>query len=110
MTYKMGKSGRVEHLFTDHIIHGPHLRFVLLTNIINCMLIHNISPESMIIGTMVPISKCKRKMMCCSDNYRAITLSNVVGKVLDWIILLKEQTALSSSDLQFGLKPNVSTT
>ncbi len=49
-------------------------------------------------------------MMCCSDNYRAITLSSVVGKVLDWVILQKEQIALNSSDLEFGFKPNVSTT
>ncbi len=27
-----------------------------------------------------------------------------------WVILLKEQTALNSSDLQFGFKLNVSTT
>ncbi len=53
----------------------------------------------MIIETMVPIPKCKRKMICCSDNDRAITLSSVVGKVLDWVILLIEQTALNSSDL-----------
>ncbi len=31
-------------------------------------------------------------MMCCSDNYRDITLGSVVGKVVDWVILLKEQT------------------
>ncbi len=98
---KMGKSGGVEGLFSDHIIiHGPHLLLQLLTNIINCMLFHGISLESMIIGTMVSIQKCKRKMMCCSDNYTAITFNSVVGKVLDWVILLKEQTALNSSDLQ----------
>ncbi len=106
---KTGKSDGVEVLFSDHIIHGPHLLFVLLTNIINCMVVHVISPESIIIGTMVTIPKCKRKMLC-SDNYRAITLSGVVGKVLDWVILLKEQTVLNSSDLQFGFKPNFSTT
>ncbi len=89
---KTGKS--CQGLFCDHIIHGPHLLFVLLANIINFMLVHGISPESMIIGTMVPIPKCKRKMMRCSDNYRAITVSSLVGKVLDWVILLKEQTAL----------------
>ncbi len=87
---KTGKSGGVIGLFSDHIIHGPHLLFVLLTNIIKYMLVHGI------------------RMMCCSDNYRAITFSSVVGKVLDWVILLKEQTALNSSDLQFGFKPNVS--
>ncbi len=77
---KTGKSGGVEGLFSDHVIHEPHLLFVLLANIINCMLVLGISPESMIIGTMVPILKCKRKIMCCSDNYRAITLSSVVGR------------------------------
>ncbi len=109
---KTGKAGGVKCLFSDHIIHGPHLLFVLLANIINCMLVNDISPESMIIGTMVPIPKCKRKMICL-HNYRAIALSSVVGKVFDCIILLKEQTTLNSSDLpylQFGVKPNVSTT
>ncbi len=74
-------SGGVESLFSEHIIHGPHLLVVLLTNVINYMLVHSINPECMIIGTMVHITKCKRKMKCCSDNYRAITCSSVVGKV-----------------------------
>ncbi len=51
---KTGQSVGVEGLFSDHIIHGPHLLFVRLANIINCMLVHGICPESMIIGTMVP--------------------------------------------------------
>ncbi len=92
-------------------MHGHRLLFVFLTNIINCMLVHGISPESMIIGTMVPIPKCKSDIKCCSDNYRAIiTLSSVVGKLSGWVIPLKEQTALNSSDLQFDFKPKVSTT
>lgn len=107
---KSGKAGGIECLNSDHIIHGPHILYVLLTNAINCMLVHGVSPDSMITGTMVPIPKCKRKLLCCSDNYRAITLSSIIGKILDLVILIKEEIALNSCDQQFGFKSNVSTT
>ncbi len=74
------------------------------------MLIHDISPESMLLGTMVPIPKNKRQSLCNSDNYRAITLSSIIGKILDWIMLIKEEQSLSSSSLQFGFKGGTSTT
>jgi hypothetical protein len=107
---KLGKSDGEEGLNSDHIINGPHLLYVFLTIIFNCMLIHGVSPDSMIIGTMVPIPKCKTKQLCCSDNYRAITLSSVIGKIFDWLVLIKEQKALNSSQLQFGFKAHTSTT
>jgi len=107
---KLGKSDGEEGLSSDHIINAPHLLIVLLTNVFNCMLIHGVCPDSMISGTMVPIPKGKRKPLCCSDNYRAITLSSVFGKVFDWVLLLKEHNALNSCDLQFGFKQYVSTT
>ncbi len=34
----------------------------------------------------------------------------MTSKVLDWIILIKEQNSLCTSDLQFGFKQGVSTT
>ncbi len=74
------------------------------------MLIHGIGPESMLLGTMVPIPQNKRQSLCNSDNYRAITLSSIIGKIMDWIILIKEEQSLSSSSLQFGFKGGTSTT
>ena len=74
------------------------------------MLIHGVSPESMLVGTMIPIPKDRRQLRCTSDNFRAITLSSIVGKLLDLIILSKEQGALLTSQLQFGFKENISTT
>ncbi len=44
----------------------------MFISLFNDMLIHNISPESMILGTMVPIPKNKRQSLCNSDNYSAI--------------------------------------
>ena len=44
------------------------------------------------------------------DNFRAIALSSIMGKLLDWIILSKEKAALYTSDQQFGFKHGLSTT
>ena len=64
----------------------------------------------MILGTMIPIPKDRRKSLCKFDNYRAIALSSILSKVLDLVILIKEQCSLRSSDLQFGFKKGLSTT
>ncbi len=61
---------------------------------------------------MIPIPKGKRLVVCDSNNFRqfqAIALSNIIGKVLDWIILKKEEKSLYSL-LQFCFKQGVSTT
>ena len=88
---KLGKSDGEEGLNSDHIVHGPHLLYVLLTSVINCMLVHGVTPESMIIGTMVPIPKGKMKLLCCSDNYRAITLSSIIGRCLTGLCSLRNR-------------------
>ncbi len=101
---KHGKTDGTEGLYSDHLINGCDSLYVYLTMIFNAMLIHGISPESMLLGTMIPISKNKRQSLCNSNNYRAIALSSIIGKILDWIILIKEEQSLSRSSLQFGLK------
>ena len=42
------------------------------------MLIHGVSPSELLIGTMVPLQKDNRKAHHSSDNYRALTLGNVI--------------------------------
>ncbi len=106
---KKGKTDGHEELSSDNIINALHSLFVMLTLIYNTMLVHGLSPDSMILGTMVTIPKNKCQSMVDSNNYRAITLSSIFGKVLDWVILLKESASLGSSDLQFGFKQGVST-
>ncbi len=107
---KLGKSDGEEGLNSDHIINGPKILHVLLCLIFNSMLVHGASPDSMLVGTMVPIPKSKKQLVCTSDNFRAITLSSIVSKLFDAIILIKEQDALVTSDLQFGFKQKMSTT
>ena len=59
---------------------------------------------------MIPIPKDKKKKNCSSSSYRAIALSSILNKILDWIILLREQKSSSSSPFKFGFKKGLSTT
>ncbi len=107
---KAGKSEGDEGLMSDHVINAPHRLSVLITVVFNAMVIHGISPESMLIGTMIPLQKAKRQEVCKSDKCRAITLSSIFTKVLDWLLLIKEQAGLCSSQIQFGFKSGISLT
>ena len=107
---KDGKSDGYEGLSSDHFIHGNRQLYVLLSILFTLFLRHGFSPDSMILGTMIPIPKDKKKSLCSSSNYRAIALSSIFSKILDWIILIKEEYSLCSSELQFGFKKGLSTT
>ena len=74
---------------------------------LNSLLIHDVAPEEMCIGTIIPIPKNKRKSICDSNNYRGITLSSCIGKVFDHVLL--NCKAFSTSNLQLGFKTNHST-
>ena len=84
--------------------------YMLLSILFTLFLRHGFSPHSMILGTMIPIPKDKKRSLCNSSNYRAIGLSSIFSKILDWVILIKEENSLCSSELQFGFKKGLSTT
>ena len=107
---KDGKSDGYEGLSSDHFIHGNRQLYVLLSILFTLFLRHGFSPDSMILGTIIPIPKDKKKSLCSSSNYRAIALSSTFSKILDWIILIKKENSLCSSELQFGFKNGLSTT
>ena len=73
------------------------------------MLRHGTSPEGMVLGTMVPIPKGRWANLTNSDNFRAITLSSILGKLFDYIVLVKEEIHLCTSNLQFSFKKGAST-
>ena len=73
------------------------------------MLTHNYVPCSRLTSTIIPIPQNRRKSLNDSDNYRAIALSSILGRLLDWVILLSCDKALSSNDSQFRFKPKHST-
>ena len=69
---KTGKSDGSEGLSSDHFIHGNRKLYVLLSVLFTLLLRHGCSPNSMILGTMIPIPKDMKKPLCSASNYRAI--------------------------------------
>ena len=95
---------------SDGIINGCHRLFVYLNMLYNLMLKHGYAPEDMLMYTVVPIPKNKKKSLNDSNNYRGIALSSIIGKVLELLILNSNKDILRSCDLQFGFKSKHSTT
>ena len=73
------------------------------------MISHGSAPEGLRLSTLIPIPKNKRKSLNDSDNYRAIALSSVLGKLLDRILLTKYHDVFTTSDYQYGFKKQHST-
>ncbi len=69
----------------------------------------NVSHPSMLCLRKTIIPKVNH-LICTSDNFHSITLSNVLGKLFYLIILDNEKEALCTSDLQFGFKAGISST
>ena len=81
-----------------------------LTQIIKTFLTHGYVPHFLLLCTLVPIVKDSLGDTQSSSNYRAIAISSLVMKLLDWVILLLEGDKLSMDQLQFGYQTNISTT
>ena len=96
-------------LYSDHVINGTEKLHHLLVKLFNGMLVHGCSIGDMLLGTLTPIVKDKRAKLSNSENFRSICLQNVLCKLMDIMILCKESKSLSTSDMQFGFKPEVST-
>ena len=59
---------------------------------------------------MKPIVKNNLASKFSSDNYRAIGISSLILKVLDWVILILYESELKPSEFQFGFQKKNSTT
>jgi hypothetical protein len=105
---KSGKSDGNVGIYSDHFIHGTMTLYYNICLLFNAMLIHAVSPQDMLVGTMVPIPKGRRLNLSCSDNFRGICLQSVLCKILDLFMLKREKDVLSTSFSQFGFKEYIS--
>ena len=107
---KKGKSDGTNNLISDALIYGCDSLHVHLSLMFSAILHHGVSPDNMLLASLVPIPKSSKKCLNNSSNYRAIALGSIVCKVLDTIIMTKCETVFQSSDYQFGFKTAHSTT
>ena len=68
------------------------------------MISHGFAPNDFRLSTLIPIPKNRRKSGNISNNYRAIALSSIMGKLLDHLLLSKYHNVFNTSDLQYGFK------
>ena len=95
---KSGKSDSNHQFYTDHLLHDPQRLYVLLSMLFTAMLVHGVIPSDISVSTLIPIPKNKKKSLNDSDNYRAIALGGIIGKLLDKIILYKYSDSFITMD------------
>ena len=92
---KYGKTGGQNGHSSDNIRHGTRKLYIHLAFLYNCMITHGFAPVDFWLSTLIHIPKNRRKSLNDSNNYRAIALSSILGKLLDHLILTKFQDVLA---------------
>ena len=106
-TLKLNKAAGHDGLVSEHIFHSHpalvyHLK-ILFTAMINVGYV----PEDFGKGIVIPIVKDKCGDVSRIDNYRPITLSPVITKIFERILIFLFSQYIDSDDLQFGFKRNL---
>ena len=69
---------------------------------------HKIVPDPFGVGVIIPLLKDKEGDCNSIDNYRGITLCPVISKLFELVVIDSYSHMLTTDDLQFGFKPNLS--
>ena len=106
---KKGKSCDDEGIFAEHFFNAPFSFYQRLHKLINAMLRHGSVPTQFRHGTIVPLVKDHQGNLGDSDNYRGITMSPIMSKVMEHTLRILFSEFLATSKFQFGFKRNSST-
>ena len=101
---KRGKAPGYDGLTAEHITHAHPILYVLLSLLFNMLYIYGVVPDDFGVGIAVPLVKKMDGDKTTSDNYRCITLSPIISKLFELVLLHLFSTQLQSDHLQFGFK------
>lgn len=102
-----GKSPDEFNISSEHIKMGKSVLVPYLCDIYNEILRNRVIPESFKCGTLTPILK-KGKDATTTDSYRGITVTAILGKVFEYVLL--DRLKISQSSMQFGFTRGLSPT
>jgi len=104
---KLQKAAGVDGIEAEHLRYAHPRICVILALLFNAMLIHGVVPSIFGVGIIIPLIKGHNTDGSSSDNYRGITLSVHISKVLEMCILDIYGNYFVTSDLQLGFKKRV---
>ena len=96
-------------MLSDNLTNGTLKLNMFISVLISAMIIHGVAPGGLLLSTLVPIPKNKRGNKTDSNNYRAIAISSLLGKLFDLIVLTEPAPCLKTDNLQFWILKNSST-
>ena len=105
---KRGKAAGHDELTVEHLVHAHPVLVVLLSLLFNMIIMHGTVPLDFGKGIIIPLIKNVDGDKTSCDNYRGITLSPVLSKVFELVLMNDLQCYLQSDELQFGFKRNSS--
>ena len=86
---KRNKAGGRDGLMYEHFVYGGLFLCNILTKLFNAVIRHSNAPRDMKRGVIITLFKGGNKRKYNSDNYRAITLSSAILKLLERILLTR---------------------
>ena len=103
---KPGKSYCTDGMLSDNLTNGTLRLNMFISVLFSAMLIHGVAPGGLLLSTLVPIPKNKIGNKTDSNNYRAIAIGSLLGKLhmFDLIVFSEQGSSLETDNLQFGLK------
>lgn len=106
---KRGKAAGMDGLTIEHILHAHPVVIYCLSYLFNHMLHFGYVPNNFGCGIMIPLLKSTDSDSTKCENYRGLTLSPVISKIFEYVLLQKFEGHLKTSDLQFGFKHGIGT-
>ena len=104
------KAPGIDGICEEHLFYAPGCVTAHLATLFTTMLRHGYIPDLLTTGVIVPLIKDKLGDSSDMSNYRGITLSSSISKVLEYVIAEVCEDCLVTPDLQFGFKKEHSTT
>ena len=101
---KKGRAAGVDGISVEHITLAHPILVVQLTLLFNIIYTHSIVPDDFSKGLVIPLLKNVDGNQFVSENYRGITLSPVISKLFEMVMMAIFEKQLNSDPLQFGFK------
>ena len=98
---KRGKAPGPDNSMSEHLLEGGMVVIKWLTRIFNAIVSLEALPDSLKCGTIVPVYKGGRRDPLQPDSHRGITLSSVIAKVLETLLLNRLETILEEANIRF---------